>query len=115
MRNKNVQMSLLDTYHSVEDRLENNKPKLFRLLDEHLDWDDLIPNTFYHAFYRRFGRNRKYDLESFMKALFLQRIFHYIEDTQLLNTLRFSYEMREYCGLENVPDAAKLTRFKQDF
>jgi hypothetical protein len=115
MRNKNVQMSLLDTYHSVEDRLENNKPKLFRLLDEHLDWDDLIPNTFYHAFYRRFGRNRKYDLESFMKALFLQRIFHYIEDTQLLNTLRFSYEMRDYCGFDKVPDAAKLTRFKQNF
>jgi len=115
MRNKNVQMSLLDTYHSVEERLENNKPELFKLLDEHLDWDDLIPNTFYAAFYRRIGRNRKYELESFMKALFLQRIFHYIEDTQLLNTLRFSYEMRDYCGFDKVPDAAKLTRFKQDF
>jgi hypothetical protein len=93
----------------------NDKPELFKLLDEHLDWDDLIPNTFYAAFYRHFGRNRKYDLESFMKALFLQRIFHYIEDTQLLNTLRFSYEMRDYCGFDKVPDAAKLTRFKQDF
>jgi len=50
-----------------------------------------------------------------MKSLFLQRIFHYIEDTQLLNTLRFSYEMRDYCGFDKVPDAAKLTRFKQDF
>lgn len=115
MRKKNVQMSLFDTYKSVEERLENDKPELFKLLDEHLDWDELIPNTFYHAFYRRFGRNRKYDLESFMKSLFLQRIFHYVEDTQLLNTLRFSYEMRDYCGFDKVPDAAKLTRFKQDF
>lgn len=115
MRNKYVQMSLLDTYHSVEDRLENDKPELFRLLEEHLDWDELIPDTFYAAFYRRFGRNRKYDLESFMKALFLQRIFHYVEDSQLLNTLRFSYEMRDYCGFDKVPDAAKLTRFKQNF
>ena len=115
MRNKNVQMSLLDTYHSVEEHLENDKPELFKLLDEHLDWDELIPNTFYAAFYRRFGRNRKYDLESFMKALFLQRMFHYIEDSQLLNTLRFSYEMRDYCGFDKVPDAAKLTRFKQNF
>ena len=115
MRNKNVQMSLLDTYHSVEERLENNKPELFKLLDEHLDWDDLIPNTFYAAFYRYVGRKRRYELEGFMKALFLQRIFHYIEDTQLLNTLRFSYEMRDYCGFDKVPDAAKLTRFKQDF
>ena len=115
MQNKCVQMSLLDIYHDVEDRLENDKPELFRLLDEYLDWDELIPNTFYAAFYRHFGRNRKYDLESFMKALFLQRIFHYIEDTQLLNTLRFSHEMRDYCGFDKVPDAAKLTRFKQDF
>ena len=115
MRNKYVQMSLLDTYHSIEERLENNKPELFILLDEHLDWDDLIPSTFYAAFYQRFGRNRKYALESFMKALFLQRIFHYIEDAQLLNTLRFSYEMRDYCGFNKVPDAAKLTRFKQNF
>ena len=99
MRKKNVQMSLLDTYHSVKERLENDKPELFKLLDEHLDWDELIPNTFYTAFYKRVGRNRKYELESFMRALFLQRIFHYIEDTQLLNTLRFSYEMRDYCGL----------------
>ena len=115
MRNRNVQMSLLDTYHNVEERLKTDKPELFKLLDEHLDWDDLIPGTFYNAFYRRFGRNRKYDLESFMKALFLQRIFHYIEDSQLLNTLRFSYEMRDYCGFDKVPDAAKLTRFKQNF
>jgi len=34
-----------------------------------------------------------------MCALFLQRTFHYVEDTQLLNTLRYSYEMRTFCGL----------------
>jgi len=115
MQNKCVQMSLLDTYHSVKDRLENDKPELFKLLDEHLDWDDLIPDAFYTAFYKRRGRDRKYELESFMRSLFLQRIFHYIEDTQLLNTLRFSYEMRDYCGFDKVPDPSKLTRFKQDF
>lgn len=115
MRKKYVQMSLLDTYHNVEERLENDKPELFKLLEEHLDWDELIPNTFYAAFYRHVGRKRRYELEGFMKALFLQRIFHYIEDIQLLNTLRFSYEMRDYCGLDKVPDAAKRTRFKQNF
>jgi hypothetical protein len=115
MRKKFVQMSLLDTFESVEDQLENEKPELFKLLDEHLNWDEIIPCTFYAAFYRRLGRNRKYDLISFLKALILQRIFHYVEDSQLLNTLRFSYEMRDYCGFDKVPDAAKLTRFKQDF
>ena len=108
-------MSLFDTYKSVEEHLESNKPKLFRLLDEHLDWDEIIPHTFYHAFNMRFGRKRKYGLESFMRALFLQRIFHYVEDSQLLNTLKYSQEMRDYCNFIKVPDASKLTRFKQDF
>ena len=115
MRKKYGQMSLLDTYKSIEERLENNKPELFRLLDEHLDWEEIIPARFCSAFYRRLGRKRGYGLESFLRALFLQRISHYVEDSQLLNTLRFSYEMRDYCGFEKVPDASKLTRFKQDF
>lgn len=115
MGEKYKQMSLLDTYKSVEEQLENNKPELFLLLEEHLDWEEIIPARFYNAFYRRLGRKRGYGLESFIRALFLQRIFHYVEDSQLLNTLRFSYEMRDYCGFEKVPDASKLTRFKQDF
>ena len=59
--------------------------------------------------------NGDYELESFLRALFLQRVFHYVEDSQLLSTLRFSYEMRHYCGFRKVPDAGKLTHFKQDF
>ena len=39
MRNKYVQMSLYDTYKSVAASMEDDKPKLFRLLDEHIDWD----------------------------------------------------------------------------
>jgi len=56
-----VQMTLLDTYKSIEEYLESNKPELFKLLDEHLDWDELIPKTFDAAFYKRLGRKRGYD------------------------------------------------------
>jgi hypothetical protein len=115
MPRKSVQMSLFDIYKDVEKHLETDKPALFKLLDEHIKWYEIIPDSFYLAFYKQFGRSRKYELESFMRALFLQRIFHYIEDSQLLNTLRFSREMRDYCEFEKVPDASKLTRFKQDF
>ena len=52
MRNKYEQMSLFDTYKSVCASMEEDKPKLFRLLDEHIDWDRLIPARFYMAFYR---------------------------------------------------------------
>ena len=43
MRNKYEQMSLFDTYKSVCASMEEDKPKLFRLLDKHIDWDCLIP------------------------------------------------------------------------
>ena len=108
-------MSLFDIYQNVEERLAQEKPELFKLLDEHLHWDEIIPQSFHQSFYKHYGRKRKYDLESFMRALLLQRLFHYVEDSQLLNTLRHSQEMRQYCGFVKVPDSSKLTRFKQDF
>jgi hypothetical protein len=108
-------MSLWNIHRGVENALENNKPLLFRLLDEHIGWDEIIPFAFYHAFYKRFGRSREYHLESFLRMLLVQRIFHFTEDSQLLNVLRCCREMRDFCGLHKVPDASKLTRFKQEF
>lgn len=61
------------------------------------------------------GRPRKYPLEGFIKSMVLPKIFGYVDDSVLLATLRYSQEMREFCGFEKVPDGAKLTRFKQDF
>jgi len=115
MRKKCVQMSLFDTYKSVCASMEEDKPKLFRLLDEHIDWDSLVPARFYTAFYQNIGRPRKYPLVAFLKGLVLQKIFGYVNDSVLLATLRHSREMRDFCGFQKVPDAAKLTRFKQDF
>ena len=115
MQKKYAQMSLFDTYREVAESYENNKPKLFHLLDEAIDWETLIPARFFCAFYQRTGRPREYSLVAFLKALVLQRLFGYIADSQLLLTLRHSREMREFCGFEKVPDAAKLTRFKLEF
>ena len=88
---------------------------MFRLLDEHIDWDTLVPARFYMAFYQNTDRPRKYPLVAFLKSLVLQKIFCYVNDSVLLVTLRHSREMRKFCGFSKVPDAAKLTRFKQDF
>jgi glucose-specific phosphotransferase system IIA component len=98
-------MSLYDTYKCVAASMEDDKPKLFRQLDEHIDWDSLIPARFYLAFYRNIGRPRKYPLVAFLKSLVLQKIFGYVNDSVLLVTLRHSREMRNFCGFEKVPDA----------
>ena len=115
MRNKCVQMSLYDTYKCVAASMEDDKPKLFRQLDEHIDWDSLIPARFYLAFYRNIGRPRKYPLVAFLKSLVLQKIFGYVNDSVLLVTLRHSREMRNFCGFErclmprNSPDSSRTS------
>lgn len=115
MRKLRRQISLFDTYQDVITTMEENKLKFFGLVDETIDWDEIIPDSFWYAFYQSVGRKRKYPLEGFLKALLIQRVFGYTMDNQLLNTIRYSREMREFCGFTKVPDADKLTRFKQDF
>ena len=75
MRNKYEQVSLCDTYKTVVASMEEDKARLFRLLDEHIDWDTLIPARFYTAFYWKTGRPRKYPLVAFLKRLVLKKIF----------------------------------------
>ena len=36
-------------------------------------------------------------------------------DTLLIVFLKYSQELRGFCGFDVVPDASKFTRFKQDF
>ena len=115
MRKLRRQISLFDTYRNVVTTLEDDKPKFFRLVDDNIDWDEIIPDSFWNKFYLSLGRSRVYSLEGFLKALLIQRVFGYAEDVQLLNTLKYSREMREFCGFKRVPDADKITRFKQNF
>ena len=86
MRNKVVQISLFDIYTDVLDAAEENKSEFIRLMEEHIDLTELIPARFYHAFYSWTGRKRIHSLESFIKALLLQRILG-INSVSLLRTI----------------------------
>lgn len=61
------------------------------------------------------GRPREYPLPAFLWALLLQKFLTIPTDTLLLVFLHYSKELREFCGFDKVPDASKITRFKQDF
>ena len=50
-----------------------------------------------------------------LKALLIQRIFSILTDTLLIIFLKYSQELRDFCGFDIVLDASKFTRFKQDF
>lgn len=115
MRKNNVQMSLFDIYNDVSEAVENKKPKLITLLEEHIDFEKIIPDSFYRAFYSRCGRNHLYHLESFIRALLLQKILGIPTDKLLLDILKCSSELKDFCGFDKIPDCSALTRFRQRF
>ena len=109
------QLSLADIFQDCQEKFENDKPAFLSLLEQHIDMDEIIPLSFRNHFYASTGRARKYPLQAFLWALIIQRIFSIPTDELLLVFLAYSKPLREFCGFTKVPDASKITRFKQDF
>ena len=109
------QFSLADIFQDCQDKFENDKPAFLSLLETYIDIDEIIPISFRNHFYASTGRTRKYPLQALLWALIIQRIFSIPTDQLLLTFLSYSKPLREFCGFTKVPDASKITRFKQDF
>jgi len=109
------QLSLEDVFEDCRNIFEYGKPRLLSLLEQHVDMDEIIPSSFWSHFRASTGRTRKYPLPALMKALILQKVLSIPTDTLLLVFLKYSRELRDFCGFIKVPDASKITRFKQDF
>ena len=109
------QLTLADIYDDCQEVFENDKPAFLTLLANHINLDEIVPSSFTCHFYASTGRPRKYSLYSMLWALIIQRIFSIDTDALLILFLTYSKELREFCGFDKVPDASKITRFKQDF
>ena len=109
------QLSLADIFEDCQNIFEEDKPQFLALLEQHIDIDEIIPITFRNHFYASTGRTRKYPLRALLWSLIIQRIFSIPTDQLLLTFLHYSKPLREFCGFTKVPDASKITRFKQDF
>ena len=109
------QLSLIDIFSDCQEIFENDKYQFLSLLENTININEFIPISFRNHFYSSTGRPRKYPLHAMIWALLLQRIFSIPTDSLLIIFLKFSRELREFCGFDKVPDASKFTRFKQDF
>ena len=92
-----------------------NHQKFLSLLDETIDFDEIVPVSFITHFYASTGIPHRHHLYPMLKILLIQRIFSIPTDTLLIIFLKYSQELRDFCGFSVVPDASKFTRFKQDF
>lgn len=85
------------------------------MLDETINLDEIVPVSFISHFHAATGRPRRHLLYPMLKALLLQLIFSIPTTSLLIIFLKFSQELRDFCGFDVIPDASKFTRFKQDF
>ena len=109
------QLSLADIFEDCKEIYDSDKPQFLTLLENHIDLDEIVPVSFYNHYYASTGRNRTYPLNAMLWALIIQRLFSIPTDSLLLIFLHYSRHLREFCGFTKVPDASKITRFKQDF
>lgn len=109
------QLSLAEIFSDCQEKFENDKPQFLSLLENTININKFIPLSFRNHFYASTGRPRKYPLNAMIWALLLQRTFSIPTDSLLIIFLKYSKELREFCGFNKVPDASKITRFKQDF
>ena len=109
------QLTLAEIFDDCQNKFDNDKYQFLSLLDETINLDEIVPVSFVSHFHASTGRPRKHQLYPMLKALLLQRIFSIPTDTLLIVFLKYSQELRDFCGFDVVPDASKFTRFKQDF
>ena len=109
------QLTLAEIFEDCQNKFNNDKYQFLSILEKAIDLDKIVPASFISNFYTSTGRPRKYQLFSMLKALLIQRIFSIPTDTLLIIFLKYSQELRDFCGFDVVPDGSKFTRFKQDF
>ena len=109
------QLSLADFFTDCQNKFDNDKYAFLELLENTINLDEIVPASFGSHFHAATGRPRKHLLYSMLKALLLQLIFSIPTTSLLIVFLKYSQELRDFCGFDVVPDASKFTRFKQDF
>ena len=109
------QLSLADIFTDCQNKFDNDKYEFLELLENTINLDEIVPASFVSHFHAATGRPRRHLLYPMLKALLLQLIFSIPTTSLLIVFLKYSQELRNFCGFDVVPDASKFTRFKQDF
>ena len=109
------QLSLPDIFTDCQNKFDNNKYGFLELLENTIHLDDIAPASFVSHFHATTGRPCKHHLYPMLRALLLQLLFSFPTTSLLIVFLKYSQELRDFCGFDVVPDASKFTRLKQDF
>ena len=109
------QLTICDFSSDFEKFFNQNQTNLLTLLDKFIDISSYIPHSFYKSYYRQFGRDRKYSLESMISFFILKNILCISSIDTMINILSLSSELRSYCGFFKIPHKSQFSRFKSEF
>ena len=109
------QLTLAEIFEDCQNKFDNDKYQFLSLLHQTINLDEIVPVSFVTHFHASTGRPRKHPLYPMIKVLLIQRIFSIPTDTLLIIFLKYSQELRDFCGFRVVPDASKFTRFKHEY
>ena len=109
------QLSFTDIYSNIDEYFQQDKPKLIKLFEQHIDLQNLIPQSFYNHYHADTGHPRIYKLSSMISALILKSMLSIADTSLFINILNLSSELRDICGFTTVPNASQFSRFKIKF
>lgn len=94
------QLSLADFFTDWQNKFDNDKYVFFELLKNAIDFDEIVPVSFISHFHAATGRPRRHLLYPTLKALLLQLIFSIPTISLLIVFLKYSQELRDFCGFD---------------
>ena len=106
------QLSFTGIYSNIDEYFQQDKPKLIKLFEQHIDLQNLIPQSFYNHYHADTGHPRIYKLSSMISALILKSMLSIADTSLFINILNLSSELRDICGFTTVPNASQFSRFK---
>lgn len=109
------QASFFDTFINLTNLAENNVTRLFRFISKNINLSVFITPDFYRAFYKHFGRKRKFSLLSFLNALLVKTLFKIPTVKALAAFINASPECAAFCNLTVAPDETKFSWFMTRF
>jgi len=115
MRKKHVQLPLPFIYNDITNSINHQEPKFLSAIDNHIDFDHIIPREFKFAYYKCEGRRHKYRLESFIRAFIIKAFLGLTTVASLIAVLNNSTELRNFCDFDTVPHASIFSRFLKDY
>ena len=109
------QVSIFDLHNDIDELTDTSNFNLFKLFDSYINIFDMIPQSFYNAYYSHSGTNRDFPLEGMIKAL----IFYDLLGLPTINTLIFiiniSSDFRRFLKFSRAPHKSQFSRFKSNF